>query len=64
MRSGHRSAHVKVVAASAILAAAALICGWSTRASRPVPEDFSVVRAEAADKELGAETVRHQGDGS
>ena len=41
MRSGHRSAHVRVVIVSAILAACVLIFGWIARSRRPVPEPLA-----------------------
>lgn len=46
VRSGHRSAHVKVVVLGALLAAGALAYGWAVRAGRPVPEPFSVPAAD------------------
>ena len=48
MTSGHRSAHVKVVVLSTVLAAAALAYGWTRHSGRPVPEPLSGGRAGAA----------------
>ena len=41
MRLGHRSAHLKAVLASAVVAGGVLAYGWSVRAARPVPDPFS-----------------------
>lgn len=63
MTSGHRSAHVKVVVVGMVLAAAALVYGWTRQAARPVPEPLSVSRAGAPDagRKVGAAT--HAGAG-
>lgn len=48
VRSGHRSAHLWVVLASAILAACVLVYGWVTFSGRPQPEPLAAAAAEAA----------------
>ena len=40
MRHGHRSAHLKAVLASAVVAGGVIAYGWGTRAARPVPSPF------------------------
>lgn len=42
MTGSHRSAHLKAVVVSAVLAAAALAHGWTARTARPRPEPLSV----------------------
>ena len=64
MRRGHRSAHVKAVAASAVLAGAVIALGWCVRAARPVPERLAPVRTEAPAAGPEAEAAAHAGDGS
>ncbi len=49
MRSGHRSAHLWVVLASAILAACVLLYGWLAFSGRPEPEPLAAAGAEAAE---------------
>ena len=46
MRSGHRSAHLWVVLASAILAACVLLYGWLAFSGRPEPEPLAPAGAE------------------
>ena len=61
MRSGHRSAHVKAVVLSTVLAAGALAYGWASRAGRPVPEPLFVAGPGAVDTVSEVEMVTHAG---
>lgn len=57
MRRGHRSAHLWVVLASAILAACVLLYGWVTFSGRPEPEPLAAAGAEAAEAGRAADAA-------
>lgn len=58
MSSGHRSAHVIVVLAAAVVGGGALAFAWAERSARAVPEAASIVGPAAAESvwEVALET--------
>lgn len=58
MRRGHRSAHLWVVLAAAVVGGAAFLFAWMGKAARPVPDAVSIAipAAEAPSWEVSLET--------